>query len=210
MLISDEKRFIFVHNRKVAGTSVRDRLAPHALPPPSGRLTKLLSRAGLRRDYRRRLFRQHAPLRDAQASMSASRFARYLKFAFVRNPWDRLVSEFEFIRGFPGHRRHRRVASMEGIAEFVDFQAKRHDAFQLELLLDREGRLAMDFIGRFENLEADFREVCRRLDLDIEPLPRLNASRRRDYRRYYDDATAERVADVWRREIEAFDYRFEP
>jgi len=209
MLISDDKAFIFVHNRKAAGTSVRRRLAPFALAPPSGRLAKALSRAGLRRDYRRCLFRRHAPIRIAQARMPADRFNRYFKFAFVRNPWDRLISEYEFIRGFPGHARHSRIIRMTSLAEFVDYQATRPDAFQLELLRSDVGELAVDFVGRFERLEDDFTHVCDHLGLAVEPLPRLNASQRRDYRSYYDEATAQRVAEIWGEEIERFGYRFD-
>ncbi|MDH3592105.1 MAG: hypothetical protein OER88_09510, partial [Planctomycetota bacterium] len=63
MLVSDSHRFIFVHVRKTAGSSVRRLLAPYALPPPPGLTRKVISRGGLSRHYRRHLFRAHTPLR---------------------------------------------------------------------------------------------------------------------------------------------------
>ena len=53
MLISDSHQFIFVHNRKAAGTSIRNRLAPFSLPPPQGMWNKLAHLNPSRtRDYR--------------------------------------------------------------------------------------------------------------------------------------------------------------
>lgn len=205
MLISDDYRFVFVHVRKTGGSSLRRVLAPLALSTPDSRRARLLSRAGLVRDYRRKVFRAHAPLVDAQRSMPPERFWGYFKFAFVRNPWDRLVSEYEFIRGFPGHARHRKVMAMDFPA-FVRYQAGRTDAYQFPMLVDRSGALGMDFVGRFERLQADFDEVCRRLRLTPERLPHANRGSRRDPAAYYDAATREFVARTWSRTIENFGY----
>jgi hypothetical protein len=40
--------------------------------------------------------------------MPAEKFHRHFKFAFVRNPWSRLVSEYEYILSQPTHGRHAR------------------------------------------------------------------------------------------------------
>ncbi len=208
MLISDRHRFIFVHVRKAAGTSLRQRLAPYALAPPRGRLNHLLSRAGLIRDYRRHEFRAHAPLLEAKRRMPVDRFASYFKFGFVRNPWERLVSEYEFIRAHPEHHRHRRVLALPDFAAFVRFQIPRPDAYQIHQLADERGALGADFVGRFERLQDDFDQVCARLGLRVPPLEHLNPSAGGDYRTYYDDETAALVAERWRREVELFGYRF--
>lgn len=208
MLISDSHEFIFVHNRKVAGTSMRERLAPHALPRPAGTWNKVLSRMGLRRPYHTLVLRQHEPILTARRCMPADLFSRYLKFAFVRNPWDRLVSEYEFLRRKADHGRHRRVAAMHDFGQFVRFQIPRQDAYQLNLLVDERGEICLDLIGRFESLEEDFAEACRRIGVEVEPLPHLNPSERGDYRGYYTPELAELVARHWAAEIAAFGYRF--
>ncbi|MDX1572016.1 MAG: sulfotransferase family 2 domain-containing protein [Xanthomonadales bacterium] len=205
MLISDEKQFIFVHVRKAAGSSMRRVLRPYAVAKSSGRMNKLLSRAGLVRDYRRRWFRHHAALSDAQQSMPADRFRSYFKFAFVRNPWDRLVSEYEFLRGFPRHRRHQRAMQLS-FPEFVRYQATRSDAYQFPMLCDRSGQVGMDFIGRFENLQADFDHVCHMLRLEPIELPHANRGETRDPAEYYDAETIEFVRETWRDAVELFGY----
>ena len=98
MLISESKSFLFVHVQKTAGTSLADILAPHALQPMDGRLNKLASDLGLVRDWRKFHFRKHANLRKAQSVLPASVYDGMFKFAFVRNPWERLVSWYEMMR----------------------------------------------------------------------------------------------------------------
>ena len=209
MLISDSHEFIFVHNRKAAGTSMRSRLAPFALSRPQGLWNKLRSRAGLQADYRKFAFRPHASIRTALERMPGSSFVRYFKFAFVRNPWDRLVSEYEFVRNYTLHPRHRKVAAMDSISEFIHFQRKRADAFQANLLLDANGDLAVDFVGRFEHLPDDFEEAVSGIGIKVEPLQHLNRSRAHDYRDYYDTRSIDLVARYWAREVELFGYTFE-
>jgi hypothetical protein len=209
MLISDRHQFIFVHNRKVAGTSMRSRLAPHALPSPSGWWNKIRSRAGWQNDYHQHVFRAHAPIGTAIKTMPAEVFANYFKFIFVRNPWDRLVSEYEFIRSFKGHARHRRVMAMKGIEAFILYQKDRPDAFQSNLLLGPDGELAVDFIGRYERLADDFETAIGRIGIELEPLPHLNRSRSRDYREYFSSTSVELVDRYWRTEIDLLNYSFE-
>ena len=97
---------------------------------------------------------------------------------------------------------------MRDFREFIEFQVPRRDAYQLDLLTDRDGEVCLDFVGRFENLADDFAEACRRIGVEVEPLQHLNPSQRSDYRGYFSADTAELVARHWAAEIEAFGYRF--
>ena len=209
MLISDSHQFIFLRMRKVASTSMKLALLPVCLPRPAGRLAHLKSRAHLEWDYHKYVFRAHDDIRAAQRRMPAERFESYFKFAFVRNPWNRLVSEYEFLLERPVHHRHARVKKLGGFKEFIQMQIPRHDAYQLNLLCDREGKLLMDFVGKLENLQEDWQTVCERIGLPYEPLPRKNASQRGQMQDYYDDESRRLVARHWAREIEMFGYTFD-
>ncbi|MFN5702416.1 MAG: sulfotransferase family 2 domain-containing protein, partial [Gammaproteobacteria bacterium] len=97
MLISESKSFLFVHVQKTAGTSLAEILKPHALNPANGRMNKLASDLGLVRDWRKFHFRKHANLRKAQSVIPAPVYDGLFKFAFVRNPWDKLVSLYAYL-----------------------------------------------------------------------------------------------------------------
>jgi hypothetical protein len=83
---------------------------------------------------------------------------------------------------------------------------------QSDYLVDLHGNLIVDFVGRYERLQDDFGEACRRIGIRVPELPhrRQATDREKDYRRYYDDATAELVALRMKADIERFGYRFDP
>lgn len=210
MLVSESHRFIFVHVQKTAGTSITELLRPLALQPPGGRLNRLASDLGLVHDWRRCQFRKHAPLKRAERVLPADLFSSFYKFAFVRNPWDRLVSWYEFVLQDTGHKRHRRVRRLPGFDEFVRSELGRPRRAQWWMLTGRDGRLGIDFAGRFERLEADVAAVCARLGIPSRTLPHVNRTRpRAPYQQYYTPALAALVRERWAPEIEAFGYSFE-
>lgn len=83
--------------------------------------------------------------------------------------------------------------------------------------LEHKGKLIPNYIGRFENLEKDFQEICRIKGLSLE-LPHMNASATKegvpsltkvDYRGYYTRELENMVAKRYGRDIDLFDYRFD-
>ena len=209
MLISDSHQFIFLRMRKVASTSMKAVLLPLCVPRPEGRLAHLKSRAWLEWDYHRYVFRAHDDIRAAKWRMPRDRFERYFKFAFVRNPWDRLVSEYEFLLERPAHGRHARVKKLDGFRQFIEMQIPRKDAYQTNMLCDRQGKLLMDFVGKLENLQNDWQTVCERIGVPCQELQRRNATSHRHYQDYYDDESRQLVARHWAREIDLFGYSFD-
>jgi Sulfotransferase family len=233
-VISARHRCVFVHVPKTAGMSVE-----HVFVQLSGltwetRAPLLLHGNDDPRLGPPRLAHLTAGEYVSCGHLSAEEFASYFKFAFVRNPWDRMVSEYKY-RGFPVK---------------IDFKTYlfrrlpapgwtdtyRHIIPQLDFVADESGRLLVDFVGRFENLQADFDQVCVRLGLAPTPLPRVNRSLEDDqplsfrelrkrlrraihtrerehtfshYTEYYDAESREFVGDMFRKDIEAFSYSFE-
>lgn len=206
MLISDDKRFLFIHVPRTGGTSVAAALQSLALARPPAGWASLLRCLRLPCAYRRVRFGRHCSLRSAQALLPAGLFASCFKFAFVRDPWDRIASAYAALLRDPNHRRHRRAARL-GFGAYVEREAPRVLKNQVDLLVDSTGRLGVDFVGRFETLAQDFAAVCERLGARAE-LPHLNGGDRRDYRSFYDGASRDAVRRHWSRDIDAFGYEF--
>ncbi len=208
MLISDSHHFIFVHIRKAAGTSLRQVLGQVSLPKNKKVWQKLLSRNGFAIDYHNYSFRKHAKLIEAERSMPADKFKQYFKFAVVRNPWERLVSEYEYIKTKPSHSRFKKISAMS-FAEFVTYQSQRPAAHQVNALTLRNGQLGCDFIGKLETLDQSLHAVGSRIGIDLSVLPHVNQVKRRDYRSYYNADLTAQVAKLWQADIEAFKYDFD-
>ena len=205
MLISESKRFIFVHVQKTAGSSLRDLLSPHALKPDHGRLNRVLSDLSLQRDWRRRFFRTHANLRTAEARLPPEIYRDFRKVGFVRNPWERLLSWYGYVQNTPGHADCRAGEPFEDFARRFIAKPRRS---QWWMIRDASGAMGLDFVGRFENLKDDTAAMCRLLDIPLTAIPHHKRLITKDYRSAYSDRLAEQVSAAWRAEIDHFGYRF--
>ncbi len=140
--------------------------------------------------------------------MPSDKFNRYFKFAVVRNPWDRLVSEYEYIKTQPGHSRFKKLTQMT-FDEYVLYQSQRPAAHQVHALQLKNGQIGCDFVGKLESLQQSMSVVSAKTGLDFSSLPHINRVDRRDYRTYYSDDMAQQVNDLWQADIAAFKYAFE-
>jgi hypothetical protein len=167
--------------------------------------------------------------------LTQQEFDAYFKFSFVRNPWDRLVSEYKY-RGYPVRMDFKTYLFRHlPPAGFSDLYT--HVIPQYDFLHDEAGRQLVDFVGKYESLQADFDQVCARLGIPGTPLPHANRSgevkprirtlndikkqlrrwlwnleRRHTfphYSQYYDQESRDYVASLYRNDIEAFGYSFD-
>ena len=216
MLLSHRYNFLFVHIAKTGGTSVRAALAPLRWRDPLYLPQFICSRLSHLTGHRiGSKLPRHARVIAAKEMLPSELFERLFKFAFVRNPWDLQVSSFHHIR-------RERPHLMHGITDFPSFIRWKLDPdrayqyhidtsieLQSDYLKDLDGRVLVDFVGRYEDLRGDFEEACRRIGITPRTLPhRRKATDRAAYRDYYDDATAALVAEHFRPDIEMFDYSF--
>lgn len=161
----------------------------------------------------------HRTVEEYLEIFGARTFARYFKFAFVRDPFTRLDSAFRFLKagGFNEDDRRWAESHLAGVDDLETFCTRWlsperaaswvHFRPQARFVCDAPGRLRVDFVGRFERLASDFDEVCRRLGRSVE-LPHLNRSavQRTDPREVLSRAARQAVAEVYRRDFELFDY----
>ena len=163
----------------------------------------------------------HVPL-CAYAAFDEDFSRRAFKFSIVRNPWDRLVSAFHYLKHVPigsedaewANRYFSVHTSFAGFLSALEnpmFRAFvttwRHFMPQWYFLCDRSGRPGTDMIIRFENLEQGTRVIAERLGVPFT-MARTNASPRRDYKAYYTAEGSDIVGRMYRKDIEVFGYDF--
>lgn len=217
MLLSLKYNFLFVHIAKTGGTSVRAALAPLRWRDPLYWPAFLCSRLSHLTGHRiASKLPRHAKVIAAKEMLPHEVFEKLFKFAFVRNPWDLQVSSWHHIR-------RERPHLLKGIEDFSTFIRWKLDPerpyqyhidtsieLQSDYLKDLSGRIIVDFIGRYENLQEDFNQVCRTIGIAPKQLPhKRQAKDRSDYRKYYTDEIAELVARHFKPDIEAFGYTFD-
>jgi hypothetical protein len=78
---------------------------------------------------------------------------------------------------------------------------------QMDWLVNENGKVIVDYVGKFENLEKDFEYIRKRLKI-IKPLPKTNSTKHGFYRDVYDSEMIEFVRKQCASDIEVFDYEF--
>ena len=205
LIVSHLHKFIFFAQPRTGTHAIRAALQPHlgegdwqqhALGEAVRMPVAALARVG----------HGHIGLRQVQASLPEEIWGGYFKFALARNPYDRLVSACFFLN-------RRNPSFVGGEAGFMK-RALKSAAFrrralirpQTDLLMDEAGALGMDFIGRYEDLQASFDEACRRIGLPCIHLARVNATSHAPCARYYDEELLAMATRLYRRDFQWLGY----
>lgn len=209
MIVSHRHRFIFAAVPKTGTHAVRQALREHMGEDDVEQVGLFVNRR-LPWDDLAVLRHGHLALWQVRPHLGEEAFDAYVKFAFVRNPFDRFVSYCAFMLrgGDDFHQRPREV-----MRHFL-FAAppEQHILFQPQasLLVAQDGKtLLTDVIGRVEDMQASYDHICARIGIASRPLDRVNGSPRGDYRQYYDQALIDGVAARYARDLDLFGYRFE-
>jgi len=208
MLLSNT--FLFIHIDKSAGTSIQKVLEARIRPRTHSRWRRRLAWLGpVNRlgSYRVMEFPEHGHASLVKSCLPGDIYAGLFKFAFVRNPWDRLVSRYAQLLRTEKSPRYQAKAE-KGFEAYLEWEIRRNKSHQHPYVCGADGKLIVDFIGYFERLDEDFSKVCQRLQFD-DTLPKSNISKHDSYQSYYTPATRAMVAEHCRRDIELFGYDFD-
>ncbi|MBV7378162.1 sulfotransferase family 2 domain-containing protein [Maritimibacter dapengensis] len=217
MILSRGRRYIFVHAPKTGGTSLALMLEAKAMKDDIlvGDTPKAVKRRGRVRDAKTsgRLWK-HSQLSDLHGLATQVEMEDFFVFTMVRNPWDRMVSYYHWLREQCFD--HPAV----GVAKANDFETFARNELVLQGLKqnpyaryvsDGGGIERGDHFVRLEHFGEDLELVEARIGTKLGPLAHENASNRReDFRSYYSDASSEAVAAACAVDIERFGYTFDP
>ncbi|MBA3667172.1 MAG: sulfotransferase family 2 domain-containing protein [Sphingomonas sp.] len=206
MIISSLHKFIFVAVPKTGTHSVRQALRKH-LGAQDLEQVGLFLKKHFPIPELAKLQHGHLSLKQIRPYLRQEEWETFFKFAFVRNPFDRFVSYCAFMTRDSGQFDRDPQAVMRDILEKPPLH---HILFQPQHLLvtDTEGELLTDHVGRVEEMQRSYDEICDRIGIPTAPLEKINSSQRRNYREYYDQPLIDKVANLYSRDLELFDYRF--
>lgn len=191
----DKHKCIFIHIPKTAGTSIITALIQKPAP---GRL--------------------HLPWYIYEKA-NPYKFTHYFKFAFVRNPWDRIYSAYNYlIRGGNMKNDLEKLKQIQKYRDFDEFVIKglgqgRYRNIplflpQAEFVIGFDQQPAVDFIGKVENIDEDFKLIARKLGIKSN-LPRVNTNNSlTSSSPYQSEAAINVIYDLYRQDIECFGYSY--
>lgn len=226
MIVSHKHKFIFLKTQKTGGTSVETGLSQFCgeddIITPDDEVLRI--RMGypasrncgydkwrnytlrdwyrlIKRGRRKIIFYNHMPAREILSLVGEDVWNSYFKFCFERNPWDKTISYYHF---------KYRFKKGDALSQFIHSN-KLYNAsdWRMYTLADKP---AVDFVGRYENLDEDLATICKKIDVPvIKELPRLKGNIRKDHQHYHDVLSrhdTERISEVFSKEIEHFGYRY--
>ncbi len=192
-MISGEPKIIFFHNGKTAGTSIGYSVFGES-------------------------YRHDRGLTFSRLESQKFDLSQYFKFCFVRNPWDRAVSFYLQMKKavnleYPPRLHAFKRATECSFPEFIkrvecENPALFTDESYYNKIFSARGSLGMDFTGRFENLEADYRKLAQKIPVKDPVLQHRNRSDKRLYTEYYDPESRRIVGRLFAFDIDYFGYTF--
>jgi len=151
----------------------------------------------------------HISARQIRPVVGDTTFGRSMKFAFVRNPYDRFVSFCAFITRQNQEFKTDPHAVMKHVVEKPELLGHLLCRPQHEFIINDQGLIAMDYVGRNESMQASYDAVADRLKLPRETLERANTSEHRPWPEYYTPDLVDRVGRAYRRDLDLFGYEFD-
>lgn len=214
MIISRGRNYIFVHIPKTGGTSLALALEDRAMrddimlgdtPKAVKRRRRLLDAQSAGRLWK------HSTLADIEGVVTRDEIAQIFTFTLVRNPWDRIVSYYHWLRvqSFS----HAMVSlaqqtSFEGFLRTPALQESLRRAPYGSYLCNGAGAEQCNLYIRLENFAKDAAPLFDHLGFDLT-LPHENASSRGEtFQSYYDDDLRQIVQRICADDIARFGYTF--
>ncbi|MFW6008715.1 MAG: sulfotransferase family 2 domain-containing protein [archaeon] len=212
-MISNKKRFIFVHIPKTGGNSITTALDQYSddklmyVRPNSDGMYDGIS--VFNKKFNK--IRKHSKLNEIEQYYDLN---KYFKFSVVRNPWDKILSWYFY---------HEKFNNIKNFDEFLDLifikkevpKVSKDDISwyesQISFLKDKSGKINIDYIIKFENFSNDFEILCDKLKINKIELPHTNKSKNSeiDYREFYNEKQKDFVGEIYIEDIEYFKYKFD-
>ena len=138
----------------------------------------------------------------------------FFVFTFVRNPWDRLVSMYKYLKDIEIPNAKKQNQNYISELDEISFEEYiiREDIWKpktfYSMLKNEDDKIDLDFIGKFENLNYDFNKLLKKLNIEDIKLSHKNRSKHKHYTEYYTLETMQIVEDMYKDDIMYFNYTY--
>jgi len=220
MIISHKHKFIFVHIPKCAGSSIAKCLMqyygynskPKSVDPNECAMFRCDPRYANADNLD-----QHDQYNKIKQYFEQNNYNinDYFSFSFVRNPWERRVSQFEYVKRMHKEKKEEWTRKWKGLSfkEYIqqqkDCQLNWVSECALPQTSSKKHDVAVNYVGRCENLQEDFNNICDKIEIPHQEVPHVNKTKHKEYTEYYDDETRAIAKENAARDIEYFGYKFE-
>tara|TARA_Y100000310_G_C20633704_1_gene790045 strand:+ start:113 stop:814 length:702 start_codon:yes stop_codon:yes gene_type:complete len=232
-MISEKYKFIFIHVYKTGGVSIQSSILNtlksnvfnnETVSDLSELGCKIKTLSGRGREDRSHITAstyRHLLLKENRLDV----WNNYFKFAFIRNPWDRLVSlYFHNMKNNEVFRKKYdsdvfvqksfnkfllKYTSNKKISNKILIKGFNYGLLtNIDWISNSSREPIIDFVGRFENLQEDFDVICKKTGMPKQKLPHENKTNHKHYTEYYNEETKGLVAQKYAKDIEYFGYEF--
>ena len=186
-MLSDDLQLIFVHITRTGGTSIEAALAGQDwwnISPQT----------------------KHMSARQIRTQCGEQKWNNYIKFSIVRNPWDRVVSMFATGWWMGDDRQPDAQAEFE---HFIENLSPHPNEIYSSLMYSEIINENLDMVVRYEALQEGFDKICDLIERPSKILGREESRERLHYSVYYNDTTRRKVGDLFRKDIDDYQYFFE-
>ena len=188
-----KNKFIFIHIPRTGGTSFKSIFDNHGI-------------------------REHFSYRVYMLS-NLKKFNTYFKFCFVRNPYDRCVSTYLYLKA-GGNRKgdlyfkelieKKYISFDKFVIEFLDlYRIHEHNLFkpQYRYVFNIQKKRMVDYIGRYESINEDFIYISKKINIRKE-LPHINQSKKpMPIPSYYrNEDVKSKIFNLYKKDFELLNY----
>lgn len=217
MVISKNKKFIFVHIYKTGGNSVSRLLLPYARKREKfsqkwitryiiNRINKLLELGDQGNKWINGIHK-HATALEIKDYIGDNKFAEYYKFTIVRNPYDFLVSLYHYIKQSPNHKKFQTANSFT-FKKFIINEIKNNCHLQSDFIADNHGKIIVDYVAKLEHIDCSLSHIFKTLNIPYKKVPYSNKSERSSNEMiYYDAELLKIVNDYFKKDFELLGYK---
>jgi len=230
MIISHKYKFIFIKTAKTAGTSIEVFLAGHCdesdivtpiIPPEQSHLPRnfsgyfnpipeILSHKPhqafrtLANFLRKKKFYNHISASLIKSRVSKSVWDNYFKFCIERNPWDKTLSHYYFVK------------SKKNDLSFDGYMRERKFPFNYPYYTDgmSHKKIIVDKVVKYESLSGSLKDICDNLGIQFQSFLDVKAKTihrqdKRPYQEVFSEKHRRIIAESFHKEIEMHNYKFD-